>query len=93
MTEWIVTIIALLGAAGSVVGFSMKIQSIKTENELDHKAIKIVIGEIKQILGTGAFHGIKQAIQDMKENCAGEMATVKANMHSQQHEIDELKGK
>lgn len=76
MLEWVVTIIALLGVIGSILGFSKNIGSIQKQNEMEHLNMAKTIQEVKDILGNGAGHGLRQEVQGMKELCAGRMAGV-----------------
>jgi hypothetical protein len=70
-----------------------KFKSRDEETKKRDEAIEVKITEIKQILGNGAYHGLRQDIQELKINCAGEMAGIKANIFNQQHEIDNIKTK
>ena len=90
MTEWIVTVVVLLGVAGSAIKLSMMLGVIKKGNEAEHKALAVSIEEIKSVIGNGSG-GLRQEVKDMRINCADEMATVRTELSSYQREIDDVR--
>jgi hypothetical protein len=109
MAEWIATSIIAIGAILTMIRFIRSTGAEEKARQLWQTAIEKRMAErdvnvekgfedMKRILGNGAYHGIRQDIQDMKVSCAGamgcvngEIKEVRVRLSAQQHEIDELK--
>jgi hypothetical protein len=91
MVEWIVILISIIGLIGSVIGFFRSQAASEARIKAKISNVEKNVEEIKQVIGNGQYHGLRQELEDMKIVCAGSMASVKEQIGSQQHQINELK--
>jgi hypothetical protein len=71
IAELILTILLILSIVVSMFKFIAKISSLET-----------AVNDMKSVLGNGQDPGIRQDVQEIKINCAGEMANIKARVHT-----------
>lgn len=95
----IITIVGLIRAgakkeeshAAAVVALGLKMDNMQNSVDARFNVLSTRIDDVKKVIGNGGIHGLRQDIQDMKENCAGEMSTMKEKISANTKDIDELK--
>lgn len=86
ITTSIMGVVGVSSLAGLVAGIRNQAKA-EAKRDLVVSEIQREIKYIREILGNGQFHGIRQDIQDMKLHCAEEMAGLKEKVASlEKHE-------
>jgi hypothetical protein len=76
-----------VGSAYGVFRLVHKNGAMEEGRKRDITEIKADIALIKQDIGNGAFHGIKQDLQTMQVTCAGTMADMNARLTNVEKDV------